>query len=114
MPKVINISPNTEVEEIDYYTQDEDYKKEVFSAYCLTMTERWKHKKYILTVLVPDIMTDKHKYNIMATHLYNTLIMAEDTFTCIDFNKEDMMYVMEQSWNVEYQDRKKQDTIVLG
>ena len=59
------------VEEIDDHTQDEDYNQEVFSACCLTMTERWKHKQYILTVLVPDIMTDRHKYNIMATHLNN-------------------------------------------
>ena len=40
MPKVIKISPNNEVEVIDDHTQDEDYNKEVFSAYCLTMTER--------------------------------------------------------------------------
>ena len=109
----VQITPDGKATEMTSEEADEQKGERIYSGASLNVPERWEHKQYRLTMIMPDTFDcDEDDMNVLATTIYRRLrsesytpediiygtvyIGNENADEVIDFTKEDLTYICKQ------------------
>ena len=63
----IKITPDDHVSEVSQQQEIDETTHTTYSGYALQKPEHWEHKKFRLTMTMPDLFADDDQPNILAT-----------------------------------------------
>jgi hypothetical protein len=112
MPTSIKITADSKITEVSEEQEDEEKTGRLYDGRGLGVPQRWKFKKYTLTMTFPDRFEETDKFDPMATLIYRYLRNPEgitDDYICgtaylsnetsddiIDFTKQDFKYILDK------------------
>ena len=63
----IKITPDGQVSEASQQQEKDETMRTTYNGYPLHIPEHWEHRKFRLTMRMPDLFTDDDQPNILAT-----------------------------------------------
>jgi hypothetical protein len=75
--KVIMITPDSAIKEIEHEDIDKIKGSTVYSGASLLVPEIWQYNKYKLSILMKDTFNISDGVNMLATMLYNRLLIED-------------------------------------